>query len=225
VPLDLNYSEPDGANAIIALTRIPSSLPTSSPWYRGPILINPGGPGGSGIEAVMIVGGHLSAIVGPQFHLVGCRALRPSRSCPSLCARIFGQLAAERQLDELRHTNTDQTARDMLRITEAHGQEKIQYCGFSPSPHPHVVWADRLQPIEVHHFVALYNPFATFLWLASGLADLAARDGPRLFQLLKTPPFQCSDAQIAIACNDGDLVPPSLEEFQEYFHETLRAPS
>lgn len=71
VPLDLNYSEPDGANAIIALTRIPSSLPTSSPWYRGPILINPGGPGGSGIEAVMIVGGHLSAIVGPQFHLVG----------------------------------------------------------------------------------------------------------------------------------------------------------
>lgn len=51
-------------------------------------------------------------------------------------------------------------------------------------------------------FVALYNPFATFLWLASGLADLAARDGPRLFQLLKTPPFQCS-------CVDSPLSTPS----------------
>jgi hypothetical protein len=46
-------------------------------------------------------------------------------------AKIIGQLAAERQLDELRHINTDQTARDMLRITEAHGKEKIQYWGFS----------------------------------------------------------------------------------------------
>jgi hypothetical protein len=46
-------------------------------------------------------------------------------------ARIVGQLAAERQLDELRHINTDQTARDMLRITEAHGKEKLQYWGFS----------------------------------------------------------------------------------------------
>jgi pimeloyl-ACP methyl ester carboxylesterase len=67
----LNYSEPDGKNAIIALTRIPSPLPTNSPWYRGPILINPGGPGGSGVEAIMRFGGALSAIVGPQFDVVG----------------------------------------------------------------------------------------------------------------------------------------------------------
>jgi hypothetical protein len=46
-------------------------------------------------------------------------------------ATIVSQLAVERQLDELRHINTDQTARDMLRITEAHGKEKIQYWGFS----------------------------------------------------------------------------------------------
>jgi hypothetical protein len=46
-------------------------------------------------------------------------------------AKIYGQLAAERQLEDLRHINTDQTARDMLRITEAHGREKLQYWGFS----------------------------------------------------------------------------------------------
>jgi hypothetical protein len=84
-------------------------------------------------------------------------------------------------------------------------------------------------------FSSLYKPFATFLPLASGLADLAAGDGTRLFQLLETPPFECScenspssttnmvkDAQIAIACNDGDSVPPSLEEFQKYFDENLQ---
>lgn len=46
-------------------------------------------------------------------------------------ANILGQLAVERQLDVLKHVNTDQTARDMLRITEAHGREKLQYWGFS----------------------------------------------------------------------------------------------
>jgi hypothetical protein len=85
-------------------------------------------------------------------------------------------------------------------------------------------------------FSALYKPFAIFLPLASGLADLAAGDGTRLFQLLETLPFQCScgdsqpsdaqrDALTAIACNDGDLVPPSLEEFQKYFDENIQASS
>lgn len=46
-------------------------------------------------------------------------------------AQIVGQLAAERNFDELRHINTDNTARDMLRIAEAHGREKLQYWGFS----------------------------------------------------------------------------------------------
>ncbi|KZV71961.1 hypothetical protein PENSPDRAFT_576805, partial [Peniophora sp. CONT] len=44
VPLD--YSNPDGAKAAIAMIRIPSTLPTNSTEYRGPLLFNPGGPGG-----------------------------------------------------------------------------------------------------------------------------------------------------------------------------------
>lgn len=82
-------------------------------------------------------------------------------------------------------------------------------------------------------FSSLYSPFATFLPLATGLAELAAGDGTRLFQLLEMPPFQCScgdaastdafgDASSAIACNDGEVVPSSLEEFQKYFDENIR---
>ena len=46
-------------------------------------------------------------------------------------AWIHGKLAEDRDYGYLRHINTDQTARDMLRIVEAHGRTKIQYWGFS----------------------------------------------------------------------------------------------
>ena len=47
-------------------------------------------------------------------------------------AVVLGKLAADRDGDGyLRHINTDQTARDMLRIVEAHGRTKIQYWGIS----------------------------------------------------------------------------------------------
>jgi pimeloyl-ACP methyl ester carboxylesterase len=67
----LNYSDPDGEKAIIAMTRIPSPLPVESPWYRGPILFNPGGPGGSGVDLIARDGKLLSAVVGPQFDVLG----------------------------------------------------------------------------------------------------------------------------------------------------------
>ena len=46
-------------------------------------------------------------------------------------ARVEAQLAGETDPGYLRHINTDNTARDMLRIVEANGQSKIQYWGFS----------------------------------------------------------------------------------------------
>ena len=46
-------------------------------------------------------------------------------------ASVLGQLADDHDDGYLRHINTDQTARDMLRIVEAHGRTKIQYWGFS----------------------------------------------------------------------------------------------
>lgn len=46
-------------------------------------------------------------------------------------SHIYGKLAAETNDGGLQHINTDQTARDMLRIVEAHGRSKLQYWGFS----------------------------------------------------------------------------------------------
>lgn len=46
-------------------------------------------------------------------------------------AHVLSRLAGEADTGYLRHVNTDNTARDMLRIVEAHGRSKIQYWGFS----------------------------------------------------------------------------------------------
>ena len=46
-------------------------------------------------------------------------------------AVLLGKLAEDHDDGYLKHINTDHTARDMLRIVEAHGRTKIQYWGFS----------------------------------------------------------------------------------------------
>ncbi|KAJ7123175.1 Alpha/Beta hydrolase protein [Mycena epipterygia] len=165
VPLD--YSHPDTGSAAIAMIRIHSIVPHDSDSYRGPILINPGGPGSSGLNTIMKAGGLLSTIVGPEFDIIGFDPRGIGRSTPhvsfyenraereiwstssnginaismnassDMLARtwarvvIEGQLAGERDDGSLRFMNTDHTARDMLKIVQAHGLEKLQYWGFS----------------------------------------------------------------------------------------------
>ncbi|KAJ7123174.1 TAP-like protein-domain-containing protein [Mycena epipterygia] len=163
VPLD--YSHPDAGSAAIAMIRIHSIVPHDSESYRGPILINPGGPGGSGLDIIMGAGGLLSTIIGPEFDIIGFDPRGIGRSTPHVSfyenraereiwstgiddfmsmnassdalarawarAIIEGQLAGERDDGSLRFMNTDHTARDMLKIVQAHGLEKLQYWGFS----------------------------------------------------------------------------------------------
>jgi len=53
------------------MTRIPASVSPESADYRGPLLMNPGGPGGSGVDLILRSGGLLQSIVGPQFDILG----------------------------------------------------------------------------------------------------------------------------------------------------------
>jgi hypothetical protein len=54
-------------------------------------------------------------------------------------AQVYNSLAGER--GSIQHINTDNTARDMLRIVEAHGKEKLQYWGFSCVNYRVILWA------------------------------------------------------------------------------------
>ncbi|KAF7333749.1 Abhydrolase-4 domain-containing protein [Mycena venus] len=159
VPLD--YMNPNASSAAIALLRLPASVPNNSSDYRGPILFNPGGPGDSGVNFLLELAEELRTILGPQFDLVGFDPRGIARSVPSASffateaervqfpvsgslnasqdafgrmyatAMLQSKLAAARDDGSLRFINTESTARDMLSIVHAHGQEKLQYAGFS----------------------------------------------------------------------------------------------
>jgi len=65
----MNYSNPSAGSFSLALIRIPSPLIGTSE-YRGPILFNPGGPGGSGVEGILDFGAQIAQIVGPEFDVL-----------------------------------------------------------------------------------------------------------------------------------------------------------
>ncbi|TEY82587.1 hypothetical protein BOTCAL_0028g00080 [Botryotinia calthae] len=50
VPLDWNNSSTDSRCVAVALIKLPSDVHASGPRYGGSVIINPGGPGGSGIN-------------------------------------------------------------------------------------------------------------------------------------------------------------------------------
>ncbi|OBZ70732.1 hypothetical protein A0H81_09435 [Grifola frondosa] len=68
LPLDYLSSPGESPNATIALRMIPAS---DLNHYKGTILLNPGGPGGSGTDFVQRIGTNISRIVGGGFDILG----------------------------------------------------------------------------------------------------------------------------------------------------------
>lgn len=124
------------------------------------ILLNPGGPSGSGIDFLYGFGGELNTIVGENFHLVsfdprGVNSSTPLASCyPDEATRIqkrdsrdrdvmhdfpqrfawtqnYVKACAENIGEHMAYVNTPQTAADMNSILDAVGQEQMAYWGFS----------------------------------------------------------------------------------------------
>ncbi|KAL4972940.1 TAP-like protein-domain-containing protein [Aspergillus desertorum] len=62
VPMDYHRSDDQGARMAIAIARLPAKVPVTDPRYGGAILINPGGPGGSGVVQALISGRNLRTI-------------------------------------------------------------------------------------------------------------------------------------------------------------------
>ncbi|KAI0813489.1 alpha/beta-hydrolase [Xylaria sp. FL0064] len=124
------------------------------------LLLNPGGPGGSGIWFMHRLGEQLSTIIGEDFHLVafdprGVNNSRPLATCypdeetrhalgPVRDQRVLEDSAevyawsknyvracAETMGEHGKYLNTPQTAADMNSILDALGQEDMVYWGFS----------------------------------------------------------------------------------------------
>ncbi|PWK81170.1 alpha/beta hydrolase family protein [Lentzea atacamensis] len=155
VPLD--YDNPRGATTSVALARKPA---TDKARRIGSLFLNPGGPGGSGVDFALGAGNTLSANLQGRFDIVGFDPRGIGRSDPLHCFASTEELdkffegmpgfpyqaAQERPYFEryrslgpecrddqaiARHMSTADVARDMDLLRRAVGDRKISYLGFS----------------------------------------------------------------------------------------------
>jgi pimeloyl-ACP methyl ester carboxylesterase len=167
VPLD--YDQPNGTTISLAVVK----LPASDPAHRiGSLLLNPGGPGGSGVDYALFAGPYLyTPEVRARFDLVGfdprgiarSTALRcfgsieqsvsafPAVPFPTTRDELSEWMAADGQLVDAcdqrggrlaDHMATADVARDMDSLRAALGDSKLTYAGVSYGSYLGVTYAN-----------------------------------------------------------------------------------
>ncbi|MCU1367640.1 MAG: hypothetical protein JWN39_3279 [Ilumatobacteraceae bacterium] len=143
VPLD--YASPDGDHLSLALIRLPAGDPS---MRIGSLVVNPGGPGGSGIDLVTGESDEFPSTILDRFDLVGFDPRGVGASSPVRCPASFDPddnsydtcIPANR--DVLPYLGTPNVARDMDVIREAVGDTQLTYLGYSYGTALGAVYAD-----------------------------------------------------------------------------------
>src|SRR5689334_23374695 len=152
VPLD--YTKPDGATLKLAVLKVPAQRKSAR---IGALVVNPGGPGGSGITYAASGSLQFGAALSDHFDIVGFDPRGVGESDPLEClgtkgldkvlaydpdpdtpAEIsgmnrmmigFGQSCLDKSGDLARHMSTKEAARDMDVLRAALHESKLDYLG------------------------------------------------------------------------------------------------
>jgi pimeloyl-ACP methyl ester carboxylesterase len=197
----LNYADPSGRHISLALDMIPATAPRSQ--QQGIMLVNPGGPGGSGLSLAPAVAQGLSPNVAADYDIVGFDPRGVGSSVPALsCDPSFfsgvrpnyipANATAEQVLINrakmyagdceqkfgwlLPYMTTQDVARDMDSIRAAFGVSKINYYAFSYGTYIGQVYAT-LFPSRVRRMVLDSTVDPTGVWYADNIGQDYAFQG------------------------------------------------
>ncbi|NEA98224.1 alpha/beta hydrolase [Streptomyces sp. SID13726] len=200
VPLD--HAHPRGKQITLALSRVPHTAKK----YQGPLLVNPGGPGGSGLTLAGFVASALPKAVAAQYDVIGfdprgVGGSKPALNCspgyfnpvrpdsvPSSSAlekanlkraKSFAAACGKKYASVLPYINTISAVQDMDSIRQALGAQRINYFGYSYGTYLGAVYA-KLFPHQVRRLVldSIVDP--TGVWYDDNLAqDYAFNDRHR----------------------------------------------
>ncbi|MER5758017.1 alpha/beta hydrolase [Streptomyces sp. NPDC002082] len=150
VPLD--YRRPSGRTLDLAISRVKSTNPAKR---HGVLLMNPGGPGGPGLDLPLALGEVAPREVAEQYDLIGFDPRGVGASSPISCglteaeqgierpyhpgsfpsdvawARNIAEKCREKAGSVLPYITTRNTARDMDTIRAVLGERKLSYLGYS----------------------------------------------------------------------------------------------
>ncbi len=156
IGVPLNYADPAGRKITLALSMVPATAPVSQ--QQGIMLVNPGGPGASGLSLASEVAATLSPQVAADYDIVGFDPRGVGSSVPALsCDPTFfsgdrpnyipANAAAEQVLIDrakdyaadcekqygwlLPYLTTVNMAKDLDQIRQAFGVQQINYYAFS----------------------------------------------------------------------------------------------
>ncbi|MFH7600344.1 alpha/beta hydrolase [Streptomyces racemochromogenes] len=171
VPLD--YRQPRGRTLDLAISRVKSPDPAKR---RGVLLMNPGGPGGPGLDLPLAADAALPKEVREQYDLIGFDPRGVGASSPISCgltdaeqefqrayrpetfpsdvawARTVADKCREKAGAVLPYVTTRNTARDMDAIRAALGERRISYLGYSYGTYLGAVYT-QMFPARTDRFV------------------------------------------------------------------------
>ncbi|MEW2139840.1 alpha/beta hydrolase [Streptomyces sp. NPDC005409] len=171
VPLD--YRRPDGPTLDLAISRMKSENPAKR---HGVMLLNPGGPGGGGLDLPLLMNESLPKDVREQYDLIGFDPRGVGRSSPITCglnateqnferpyrpetyasdvawAQTVADKCREKAGAVLPYITTRNTARDMDTVRAVLGERKLSYLGYSYGTYLGAVYA-QMFPERTDRFV------------------------------------------------------------------------